>query len=185
MYFLHDEFHWFLRALADLEIREWISTTKDIKFLPKTGCCRKNHVIKMKIHDEWNSIEIPEKIRQQLILDLVPKALYFDASVQKYGDVATRERSFKDWKIDFIPTSDLSRAGFYYTGIGDVVRCFACNGLIYSWENGDDPLTEHKKHFPLCSFVKKIQSYDDAPKETRLIDFGCDVIDKMMNNAIY
>lgn len=34
------------------------------------------------------------------------------------------------------------------TGQQDKVRCFFCYGGLQSWEQGDDPWTEHAKWFP-------------------------------------
>ena len=49
---------------------------------------------------------------------------------------------------------DLAAAGFYYVGIGDRVRCFSCGGCVHRWEHGDCPLTEHRRLFPHCAFLK-------------------------------
>ncbi|RWR99775.1 inhibitor of apoptosis protein 2-like protein, partial [Leptotrombidium deliense] len=76
----------------------------------------------------------------------------------------------------FISTDQLSRAGFYYTGIGDIVRCFACHGILYNWEVGDDPIMEHKKHFKHCKFIAKIENYDDvSDSSSSHATFGRDV----------
>ncbi|NXK71482.1 BIR7B protein, partial [Amazona guildingii] len=47
----------------------------------------------------------------------------------------------------------LARAGFFYTGRGDVVRCFYCNGLVRNWQFDSDPWWEHAKWFPGCEFL--------------------------------
>ncbi|KAJ3586652.1 hypothetical protein NHX12_013048 [Muraenolepis orangiensis] len=47
----------------------------------------------------------------------------------------------------------LSRAGFFYTGHGDNVKCFFCDGGLRNWEPGDDPWQEHAKWFPRCEFL--------------------------------
>jgi len=48
---------------------------------------------------------------------------------------------------------DLAKAGFYYIGVADVVRCVFCQISLKSWEHGDVPMDEHRKHSPLCPFV--------------------------------
>lgn len=48
---------------------------------------------------------------------------------------------------------DLARAGFYYFGVADVVRCVFCQISLKSWEPGDVPMDEHRKYSPLCPFV--------------------------------
>ncbi|RWS18132.1 baculoviral IAP repeat-containing protein 1-like isoform X3 [Leptotrombidium deliense] len=105
-----------------------------------------------------------------MILDIVPPPLFMDNSVAKYGYLDQRQQSFKNWKVDYISTEKLSRAGFYYTGIEDYVRCFACNGLVYSWKAGDDPLIEHRNNFPKCFFVKDKKSYDELCPKVKYYD---------------
>jgi len=49
----------------------------------------------------------------------------------------------------------LANAGFYYSGPSDNVVCFKCKGHLSSWESGDVPATEHKRHFQTrCGFVQ-------------------------------
>ncbi|XP_022249892.1 putative inhibitor of apoptosis isoform X2 [Limulus polyphemus] len=57
------------------------------------------------------------------------------------------------WPLSFIKPEDLANAGFFYVGISDKVQCPFCQGIVSSWEEGDDPLKEHVRHFPCCSFV--------------------------------
>jgi hypothetical protein len=45
---------------------------------------------------------------------------------------------------------DLTRAGFFYTGEGDKCTTFCCGGNVFQWNHFDDPLKEHRKHFPKC-----------------------------------
>ena len=47
----------------------------------------------------------------------------------------------------------VARAGFYYIGPGDRVRCAFCYNVLRMWEEGDIPEQEHKKYFPRCPFV--------------------------------
>lgn len=39
------------------------------------------------------------------------------------------------------------------TGAGDRVRCHHCNGGLYNWLPGDDPLVEHARWFPRCAYL--------------------------------
>ncbi|XP_060086634.1 baculoviral IAP repeat-containing protein 7 isoform X1 [Heteronotia binoei] len=52
-----------------------------------------------------------------------------------------------------VPPELLARAGFFYTGDGDYVRCFYCDGALRNWERGDDPWMEHARWFPRCKFL--------------------------------
>ncbi|XP_030625349.1 baculoviral IAP repeat-containing protein 7 [Chanos chanos] len=65
-----------------------------------------------------------------------------------------RFRTFHNWPRDApVNPADLARAGFYFLGYGDTVRCFCCEGVLRYWVHGDSPLDEHRRHFPSCDFV--------------------------------
>ncbi|KAI4873752.1 hypothetical protein NFI96_010610 [Prochilodus magdalenae] len=65
-----------------------------------------------------------------------------------------RLRTFQQWPRDAaVNPADLARAGFYFLGRGDTVQCFCCAGVLRCWVRGDEPLGEHKRHFPSCLFV--------------------------------
>ncbi|XP_067842499.1 baculoviral IAP repeat-containing protein 2 [Heptranchias perlo] len=71
--------------------------------------------------------------------------------VQSYD---TRLQTFFRWPArNFIQPEQLSRAGFYYVGQNDDVKCFYCDGGLRSWEAGDDPWVEHAKWFPRCEYL--------------------------------
>ncbi|NXD65098.1 BIR7B protein, partial [Eolophus roseicapillus] len=54
----------------------------------------------------------------------------------------------------------LARAGFFYTGQDDVVRCFYCNGSMRNWSFRSDPWWEHAKWFPGCEFLLRSTGRD-------------------------
>ncbi|XP_058846965.1 baculoviral IAP repeat-containing protein 7-B-like isoform X2 [Acipenser ruthenus] len=54
----------------------------------------------------------------------------------------------------------LARAGFFYTGLSDNVKCFYCDGGLRNWESGDDPWQEHAKWFPRCEFLLQARGRD-------------------------
>uniref|UniRef100_A0A3B4A3B5 RING-type E3 ubiquitin transferase n=1 Tax=Periophthalmus magnuspinnatus TaxID=409849 RepID=A0A3B4A3B5_9GOBI len=66
----------------------------------------------------------------------------------------TRLTTFHNWPTEASVQPDvLARAGFFYTGHGDNVKCFFCDGGLRNWEPGDDPWQEHAKWFPRCEFL--------------------------------
>lgn len=65
-----------------------------------------------------------------------------------------RTKTFIDWPLDFIQPDVLVKFGFYYLRTLDHVACIFCRGIVGAWEEGDEPLSEHKKHFPHCPFVQ-------------------------------
>ncbi|NXG26142.1 BIR7B protein, partial [Grallaria varia] len=75
----------------------------------------------------------------------------------EYPEMVTEEMrlsTFQNWPQNSnIHPEQLARAGFFYTGRGDVVRCFYCDGGVRSWSFGDDPWREHAKWYPGCEFL--------------------------------
>ena len=53
-------------------------------------------------------------------------------------------------------TSSLSKAGFYYTGNLDEVRCYACGITHKKWKPGDNPIEIHRRLSPSCSHVNSL-----------------------------
>ncbi|XP_071394537.1 E3 ubiquitin-protein ligase XIAP [Centroberyx affinis] len=47
----------------------------------------------------------------------------------------------------------LARAGFYFTGHADRVRCFSCQKTVENWCGGDTPVERHKEVSPSCKFL--------------------------------
>ncbi|XP_062315029.1 baculoviral IAP repeat-containing protein 7 isoform X1 [Osmerus eperlanus] len=66
----------------------------------------------------------------------------------------SRMTTYHNWPTGASVQPDvLARAGFFYTGHGDNVKCFYCDGGLRNWESGDDPWQEHAKWFPRCEFL--------------------------------
>ncbi|XP_045153669.1 baculoviral IAP repeat-containing protein 3 [Echinops telfairi] len=57
-----------------------------------------------------------------------------------------------------VPISErsLARAGFYYTGVNDKVKCFCCGLMLDNWKPGDNAIEKHKQLYPSCSFVQNL-----------------------------
>jgi len=54
----------------------------------------------------------------------------------------------------FISPAELAKAGFYYVGPRDTVRCTFCSGKLVNWKATDNPMFEHRRHHPHCPFVR-------------------------------
>ncbi|KAJ1076953.1 hypothetical protein K5549_017783, partial [Capra hircus] len=77
------------------------------------------------------------------------------------GSEELRLASFYDWPLSaVVPPELLAAAGFFHTGQQDKVRCFFCYGGLQSWEQGDDPWTEHARWFPRCEFLLQTKGRD-------------------------
>jgi len=67
------------------------------------------------------------------------------------------------WPTDsHVRPQDLAKAGFYYFGVADVVRCVFCQISLKAWEPGDVPMEEHRKHSPTCPFIQQ-QNVGNVP----------------------
>ncbi|XDV46523.1 hypothetical protein PO909_014408 [Leuciscus waleckii] len=65
-----------------------------------------------------------------------------------------RMLTFVHWPSRITVRPDrLAKAGFYYVGLNDDVKCFCCDGGLRCWESGDDPWVEHAKWFPRCEYL--------------------------------
>nr|ALR70562.1 inhibitor of apoptosis protein 3 [Anticarsia gemmatalis multiple nucleopolyhedrovirus]ALR71819.1 inhibitor of apoptosis protein 3 [Anticarsia gemmatalis multiple nucleopolyhedrovirus] len=97
----------------------------------------------------------------------------------KYGSESARLKTFEDWPLSLKQRPEqLAEAGFYYTGKGDKVKCFYCDGGLKDWANADEPWEEHARWFDRCSFVKLVKGHDYVQ---RVISEAC-VIKKEINN---
>merc|ERR1719259_966931 len=69
-----------------------------------------------------------------------------------FRDENERRKTFEGFWSDTWPVSPkaLAQAGFYYCGPEDMVQCAWCYGKLQGWEQGDNPLTEHARHFSSC-----------------------------------
>jgi len=79
-----------------------------------------------------------------------------------FRDEIERRKTFEGLWRDECPVSPetLVQAGFYYCGPGDTVQCAWCYNKLMGWEEDDDPLTEHKRHFPACPKFGDSKSVD-------------------------
>lgn len=67
----------------------------------------------------------------------------------------TRLSSFQAFPhSEQVPAERLARAGFYFTGESDRVRCFSCQHTIEDWRQGDSPVERHQSVSPACTFLK-------------------------------
>ncbi|KAG8200119.1 hypothetical protein JTE90_018908 [Oedothorax gibbosus] len=70
-----------------------------------------------------------------------------------------RIETFSSWKVDCpVDAARLAKAGFYYSGNGDEVICFSCDGHIKNWNYGDIVQKRHLESFPNCNFVNNRSS---------------------------
>lgn len=72
--------------------------------------------------------------------------------------LATRLATFVNWPEHLAQKpAELAEAGFYFSGEGDRVHCYYCDGGLGAWEVGDIPWNEHARWFPDCGYVTLIK----------------------------
>ena len=69
----------------------------------------------------------------------------------------SRLATYKNWQLANPTPEQLSKAGMYYTGVSDIVKCFHCDISLGQWTLLDDAWTEHALYSPRCSFVRLIK----------------------------
>lgn len=55
-----------------------------------------------------------------------------------------------------VPAERLARAGFYFTGHADRVRCFSCQKTVENWSRGDTPVERHKEVIIIAMKNKRV-----------------------------
>ena len=123
------------------------------------------HNIFMDIHrnakqEECAFLRNYKYFRSKKFFDLIPN-LYFEKE---------RLDTFVEWPITFINPKELAACGFYYLRESDHVACIFCHRNVGSWEIGDEPQTEHKKHFPECKFINGKALYNVNLSQSVILD---------------
>ncbi|KAM6248633.1 baculoviral IAP repeat-containing protein 7 [Porphyrio hochstetteri] len=81
-------------------------------------------------------------------------ALSSEPEYPEMEEEEVRLSTFRNWPQDTnVPPEQLARAGFFYTGQDDTVRCFFCDGGVRRWSFGLDPWRQHAKWYPGCEFL--------------------------------
>lgn len=63
-----------------------------------------------------------------------------------FGMLKSRMDSFRGTSLaEQVPAEKLARAGFYFTGHADRVRCFSCRKTVENWSREDAPVERHKE----------------------------------------
>lgn len=80
-----------------------------------------------------------------------------------FANEGLRMDTFKDWPHESpVAVEALVKAGLFYTGKKDIVRCFSCGGCMENWKEGDDPIEDHTKFFPNCVFLQTLKASAEA-----------------------
>ncbi|XP_060588221.1 baculoviral IAP repeat-containing protein 7-A-like [Ruditapes philippinarum] len=87
-----------------------------------------------------------------------------------YVTEESRRRSFRTWPHDYLRgTQMMVEAGLFYTGTGDLVRCYHCDIGIHDWSDNDNPFVEHARYSPHCHHVRQ-QNHRFLAQVSRQLD---------------
>ena len=120
-----------------------------------------------------------------------------------YEKYENRLKTFTDWPNESPALiKELAEAGFYFSGVNDIVKCFACGIEIGNWREEDNPLAKHESASKHCSYLaerarKKAElqglqgeeeegpgaSSDNSNDVYDLGDFGFDHIDNRKHSV--
>lgn len=86
-----------------------------------------------------------------------------------YKNVANRLESYASWENTNVTPQALSEAGFFYTGVDDIVECPYCHINGFNWLLGDDPMSDHALWASNCPFVINGNDVDDEFHYLRVV----------------
>lgn len=76
----------------------------------------------------------------------------------QFAILSVRIATYRNWPSTLNQKpEELAKAGLFYEGSKDYVRCFQCAGGLREWEPEDDPIIEHARWFPFCEFMRLIK----------------------------
>ncbi|KAM7357814.1 death-associated inhibitor of apoptosis 1 isoform 1-T5 [Cochliomyia hominivorax] len=76
----------------------------------------------------------------------------------EYAIETARLRTFNEWPRNMKQKpAQLAEAGFFYTGVGDRVKCFSCGGGLKDWDENDEPWEQHALWMSKCRYVKLVK----------------------------
>ena len=99
--------------------------------------------------------------------DLVTDCAKADSCSEVYGQNFTeRLKSFDTWPLQMKQSpKSMAKAGFIYTGKSDRACCFMCKLRVHRWIPEDDPMTEHFRLSPRCSYIRMVGEPKDNNKQ--------------------
>ena len=104
--------------------------------------------------------------------DLTPQTTPIDYFIgvepkhKNYISIQTRIDSFdmEAWRMHplsrenfpLLKPESFARVGFFYSGTADNMMCFWCGLGLKHWETTDDPVTEHARFRPRCTWLLRM-----------------------------
>lgn len=97
------------------------------------------------------------EVATPLPVDFLSRPQSLTRSTKNYKSEKERLESFAGFRSGTVDVRQLAKAGFFYTKCDDIVRCAFCNVEVGQWEEGDDPMEEHKKWSKNCAFLNNLE----------------------------
>ncbi|XP_060588556.1 putative inhibitor of apoptosis [Ruditapes philippinarum] len=76
-----------------------------------------------------------------------------EVQYESYKDHDKRLLTFQNWGGRKPDAKSLNQAGFFYTGVGDTIRCFTCGINIKDFAEDMKPIKEHIRHSDQCPYL--------------------------------
>jgi hypothetical protein len=101
----------------------------------------------------------------QTVLNQTHNVMSVKAYSPAFTQLQARLETFREWPATLSQQpADLAKAGFYYFGIKDMVKCFFCNGGLKNWDHNDDPYEDHVRWFPKCQYIRQLMGVEYIEK---------------------
>lgn len=81
-----------------------------------------------------------------------------------------RLKTFSNWPLSYPDPKTMAAVGLFYTGVGDVTKCYFCEVYIHRWKQTDCPVSEHLRNFYSCPLLRRCvtNNIPAAPKTSRI-----------------
>ena len=96
----------------------------------------------------------PSNKPQSLAIPWPSRITSKNAKFPYYSELSARIKSFAN--SIFRNPEIFAKAGFFYIGRGDRVKCFHCGGGLNEWLPSDTPIQEHIRWYSNCYFVRRM-----------------------------
>uniref|UniRef100_T1L4N9 RING-type domain-containing protein n=1 Tax=Tetranychus urticae TaxID=32264 RepID=T1L4N9_TETUR len=115
------------------------------------GCCPKTYRLK----ENYNHKNGPQLDKRIIGISRgYPNTRTLRYVHENFTTYDQRKNTFSDWPLkDIISPQKLAEAGFFYSGLFDIVHCYHCDGALQNWQIGDDPWAVHANAFQNCAFI--------------------------------
>jgi hypothetical protein len=143
---------------CNLICQQWSTDTDDPSQVHQTLSPQCPYVLSMLIYPQLSPTLILNDTLTNNQIHRFDPIVYTTPCHTAYSDVTKRLESFATWSHETSSPSvdELVRAGFFYTGSGNIVTCFYCNGSLQNWSATDNPRNEHARWFGHCPYAKQL-----------------------------